>query len=87
MQIQRLAQQIEPIIWKKVVGAYEDATTSSYGYLLFDFHSQTDNRFRIRTKLFKETKNEEIFAPTVYLPKVNVKNSIKNIRIQIWFKV
>lgn len=38
---------------------FEDATSHPHGYLLLDFHPQTPEEFRIRTKIFPEKPGEK----------------------------
>jgi hypothetical protein len=37
-----------------VIEASEDATKEPHGYLLIDLRSDTDDRYRIRTKIFPD---------------------------------
>ena len=50
---------------KFVVDVYKDATKEPYGYLLIDLRPETDENYRIRTKMFPD--NQPQYA---YLPKV-----------------
>ena len=56
-QISCLAKQISPGKSQEIVEAYCDATATPYGYLVFDFHVQTDDRFRLRTEIFPGEKD------------------------------
>ena len=52
-QFDTLARQMYSTSWKFAVEAYKDATTSSsHGYLLIDFKSDTDESLRLRTNVF-----------------------------------
>ena len=59
MQITHLARQMYPGRSKFLVSAYEDATSSAYGYLLLDFRNTTSEDLRVRTGLFP---GETMFA-------------------------
>ena len=48
---------------KFLVEAYEDATSEQYGYLVIDMRQDTDDKYRVRTKIFP---SERCF---VYVPK------------------
>ena len=61
-QISALARQIYPKHSKSVLEAFADATSLPYGYLLFDFKQSTNEKHRLRSKIFPgETQ-------IVYLP-------------------
>ena len=38
--------------YKKLLTAYEDATSEKYGYLMIDSKAATPNEIRLRTKIF-----------------------------------
>lgn len=52
---------------KKVIktNAYEDATKEPYGYLLIDLRPETDDRYRIRTKIFPDDERQYAYLPKV----------------------
>ena len=49
-----LARQMYPSGSKFAVEAYRDATGEPYGYLLVDLKPDTDERYRLRTKIFPD---------------------------------
>lgn len=64
-QISVLARQMHPGKSKFVVDAYEDATKEPYGYLLIDLRPETDDRYRIRTKIFPDDDRQYAYLPKV----------------------
>jgi len=53
-QIQRLGQQIFPGQSQVLVEAYKDCILEAYGYLVIDLSPHTDEKYRLRTKIFPE---------------------------------
>jgi hypothetical protein len=62
-QISHLGRQIFPSSSKTLTNVYEDATKEPYSYLLLDFTPETDDRVRMRTKIFPGE------ITTAYVPK------------------
>jgi hypothetical protein len=52
-QVGILGNQIFPGKYKKVIEVYKKATKPLFGYLLLDLHPQSDERYRLRTKIFR----------------------------------
>lgn len=52
LQISCLARQIYPKGSKFFLEAFEDATSEPHSYLLVDFRQKTDEKHRLRTKIF-----------------------------------
>ena len=61
-QVSTLARQMFPGKSDYLMRAYKDATSVPYGYLLVDFKQDTNDRHRLRTKIFPGEHGE------VYLP-------------------
>ena len=61
-QISALARQIYPKHSKRVLKAFADATSFPYGYLLFDFKQSTDEKHRLRSKIFPG-ENQIVYLP------------------------
>ncbi len=61
-QIKTLAQQAG--IKLEVDYAFKDATKEAYGYLLLDFKPQTDDRWRLRTRILPSDKYHIVYRPT-----------------------
>jgi hypothetical protein len=64
-QVAILARQMYPGKSQFVVEAYEDATKEPYGYLLIDLRPDTDDRYRIRTKIFPDDPRQYAYLPKV----------------------
>jgi hypothetical protein len=64
-QVAILARQMYPDNSQFVVEAYEDATKEPYGYLLIDLKPDTDDRYRIRTKIFLDDPRQYAYLPKV----------------------
>jgi len=60
--ISNLGRQIFPGKKNYMMDAYEDAVSKPYGYLLFDFHQLTNNKFRVRNSIFP-SNNCKIYVP------------------------
>ena len=67
-QISHLSRQVYPDNPLFVREAFEDATSTPHGYLLFDFKQSTPDIMRFRTLIFPDDKN-----CFVYLPKNSIK--------------
>lgn len=61
-QINTLARQMYPHNSKFVVSAYNEATSSPFGYLIIDVSSHSNDLYRLRTNCFPSE------VPIVYLP-------------------
>jgi len=57
-----LGKQISPGKPRYIAEAYEDAISRPYGYLLFDFHQETNNLYRIRNSIYP-TKECKVYIP------------------------
>jgi hypothetical protein len=64
-QVAILARQMYPGKSQFVVEAYEDATKEPHGYLLIDLRPDTDDRYRIRTKIFPDDSRQYAYLPKV----------------------
>ena len=64
-QVATLARQMYPGKSKFVIESYEDATKEPYGYLLIDLRPETDERYRIRTKIFPDDERQFVYVPKV----------------------
>ena len=57
-----LGRQIFPQKWRDFLNAYSDATEEAHGYLVVDFRQETDDKLRLRTKIFpSDKKSTEIY--------------------------
>ena len=61
-QIRTLAQQMFPEKPAFLVRAFTDATEEQFGYLLLDLHPTTQDRLRVRAKVFKDELNR-VYEP------------------------
>jgi hypothetical protein len=64
-QVAILAWQMYPGKSQFVVEAYKDATKEPHGYLLIDLRPDTDDRYRIRTKIFPDDPRQYVYLPKV----------------------
>lgn len=64
-QVATLARQMYPGKSKFVVEAYKDATKEPYGYLLIDLRPETDENYRLRTKIFPDDDRQYVYIPKV----------------------
>jgi hypothetical protein len=62
-QITVLSRQMYPGYGKFLVEAFRDATKEPYGYLLIDLKPDTDDRYRIRTKIFPSDERQYAYVP------------------------
>ena len=62
-QIKCLSRQLFPSTPNKVVLAYEDAIKEQYGYLVIDVHPFSNDKYRLRTKIFP-TEDLIIYSDT-----------------------
>ena len=53
-QIGSFAQQIFPRYSRQIMNVYKDATKEPFSYLLFDLHPLSDEKFSLRTRIFKQ---------------------------------
>ena len=51
-KIIHLAKQVSPYDNKFIVQSYKNATLDQFSYLLFDFHQNTPEKIRLRSKIF-----------------------------------
>jgi hypothetical protein len=51
-----LAPQMYPGCGQYLIEAYQDATKEAYSYLLIDLHSQTEDKYRLRAKIFPDER-------------------------------
>ena len=51
-KIIHLAKQVSPYDNKFIVQSYKNATLDEFSYLLFDFHQNTPEKIRLRSKIF-----------------------------------
>lgn len=54
---------------KFIEEAFKDATSTPFGYLCIDNKNDTDDRYRVRTRIFPEENVKGRFAPYIYTPK------------------
>ncbi len=52
--ISTLARQMYPGCGEYLIEAYKDATQKPYTYLLIDLHPQTEDKYRLRAKIFPD---------------------------------
>jgi hypothetical protein len=64
-QVSTLARQMHRGKSKFVVEAYEDATKEPYGYLLIDLKPETDDSYRIRTRVFPDDDKQYAYVSKV----------------------
>jgi hypothetical protein len=62
-QVTTLAKQMYPGKGKFLLEAFKDATEKPYGYLLFDLKPNTDEKCRIRTKIFSDDEKHFVYVP------------------------
>jgi hypothetical protein len=63
-----LARQMYGSKYKIAVEAFEDATSEAHNYLLIDLKSQTEDRFRLRTKIFPNEQTYVYVDSRLYKP-------------------
>lgn len=73
-QIKYLSSQMYASKSQFLIEAFNDATAAAFGYLFIDLQQQTDDRFRIRTKIFPD---EETY---IYVPKHQI-GTLNNSRL------
>jgi hypothetical protein len=64
-QVSTLARQMYPDKSKFVVEAFEDATKEPYGYLLIALKPETDDSYRIRTRIFPNDDRQYAYVSKV----------------------
>jgi hypothetical protein len=62
-QVTILAREMYPGKSQFVVEAYENATKEPHGYLLIDLGPDTDDRYRIGTKIFPDDPKQYAYLP------------------------
>lgn len=60
-----LARQMYPGDSKFLLEAFKDATREPYGYLLIDLRPESDEQYRIRTKIFPDDQRQYVYVPKV----------------------
>ena len=63
-QFTNLARQFMPEKYKFLLWTFEDATKEPRAYLLLDMRPETDDRYRVRARIFKDVNHLQI----VYIP-------------------
>ena len=63
-QFTNLAKQFMPRKYKFLLWVFEDATKLPRSYLLLDMRSETDDKLRVRAKIF----NDVNYPQVVYIP-------------------
>ena len=63
-QFKTLAQQLLPNRHVFLMQAYQDATTSPYSYLMLDLKPETDDKYRIRTRILPAEAPQFVYIPT-----------------------
>ncbi len=63
-----LARQMYGSNYKFAVEAFQDATNESHNYLLIDMKPQTEDRFRLRTKIFPDEQTYVYVDSRLYKP-------------------
>jgi hypothetical protein len=61
-QIKTLGRQLFPKRGDILLEAYLDATEEPFGYLLLDLHPRSDEKFMLRSKLFKEDEDMILYV-------------------------
>jgi hypothetical protein len=61
-QIKTLGRQLFPKRGDILLEAYLDATNEPFGYLLLDLHPRSDEKYMLRTKLFKEDEDMVLYS-------------------------
>lgn len=64
-QVATLARQMYPGKSNFLIESYQDATKEPRGYLLIDLKQETDEQFRIRTKIFPDDPRHYVYIPRV----------------------
>lgn len=70
-QVNILGRQVFPQKSKQITEIFKSATSIPFGYLVFDLHPQSNDEFRLRTRIFNEELNLDLakkhsFAPIYY---------------------
>lgn len=69
-QIRTFCLQVDPMHWRGLLEAYDDATQAGYSYILFDFKPNQQDHLRIRTSIFPGE------STVVYIPKAKYKREL-----------
>ena len=64
LQVRNLGVQLFPRQLTYFMGAYKDATSMNYGYLLIDMHPSSPDITRLRTDIFPD-EPQVLFTPKV----------------------
>ena len=59
-QLGTFAEQIYPKYSRSIMNVYKDATEKLHSYLLFDLHPLSDEKFSLRTRIFKDELPSEL---------------------------
>ena len=59
-QFTNLARQFMPRKYKFLLWAFEDATKLPRSYLLFDMRPETDDRYRVRARIFNDKNQPQV---------------------------
>ena len=59
-QLGAFAEQIFPKSSTQLMSIYKDATVNKFSYLLFDLHPMSEEKFCIRTRIFKDELTENL---------------------------
>jgi len=78
-QVTTIARQAYTDNMSYFTDSYSDATLPAYGYIRMDSTPDTDEKFRIMSRLAPE-ENKGIFSPIVYLPKTKENITLKRRR-------
>nr|CAD2197235.1 unnamed protein product [Meloidogyne enterolobii] len=63
LSVRNIGVQLFPRKLDYFLDAYRQATNVPYGYLLIDMHASSDPGLRLRTNIFKEDEEKNIFIP------------------------
>ena len=72
-QIRSFCLQVDPLHWRALLEAYEDATKLGHSYILFDFKPNQLDHLRIRTKIFPDE------SAVIYIPKGKYKREMEGV--------
>jgi len=62
-QIGHLSRQMYPNKSKHMVESYTDATCDPFGYLFIDLKPDTDDRYRLKTNIFPDDRDNYVYVP------------------------
>ncbi len=69
-QVRSFVLQVDPLNFKALMEAYNDATRDGHSYLLFDFHVRQKEHLRLRTSILPHENT------VVYIPKAKYKSDM-----------